>query len=127
MKIQLVAASFLSLVVGFSAGALYTNHKTETLAVSPEVTFIAPAPVEPAIPVSLQKSSETPVAIPALLAPAPVKKVPAIKAPVSPATSTAPKQHAQVQTCQWPHKCAESVIAQVQTCVWPHTCSSHQS
>ncbi len=32
------------------------------------------------------------------------------------------KPVAQVQTCVWPHVCAETV-AQVQTCVWPHVCT----
>ncbi len=41
-----------------------------------------------------------------------------------------PQQTAQVQTCVWPHVCAETpadvqpvLVAQVQTCVWPHVCS----
>ncbi len=32
---------------------------------------------------------------------------------------------AQVQTCQWPHRCVETTTqtAQVQPCVWPNRCA----
>jgi hypothetical protein len=37
----------------------------------------------------------------------------------------APKTAQQVQTCVWPHVCAERTVetAQFQTCVWPNKCA----
>lgn len=123
MKIKLVVASVLSLVVGFSAGALYTSRKTETLDVSPAVALIAPTPVRTSFRASLNKSSKTISATPAVLIQERVKKIQTIKVPVSPAATPTKQQHAQVQTCVWPHLCTEAFVAQVQTCVWPHVCT----
>ena len=34
--------------------------------------------------------------------------------------------YAQIQTCQWPNKCAKKavVVAQIQTCQWPNRCAT---
>jgi hypothetical protein len=38
-------------------------------------------------------------------------------------STQAVQEVAQVQTCVWPHTCAETPAQQVQTCVWPHKCA----
>ncbi|NNN05404.1 MAG: hypothetical protein HKL90_05850 [Elusimicrobia bacterium] len=40
----------------------------------------------------------------------------------APATQTA-----QIQTCQWPHRCVETAVTAapvIQTCAWPHVCAN---